>query len=140
MTKMLNFKNNTKELWRLINKSIGKTKNTGSIIPFITVEGITINNPDKIADKFGQFYLTLGSNLALQIKKEQNGITGYLRKIPQNIHSMVLTPTTQHEVKKTIDGLPTKSRSRHDNVSNTLLKSLSESLTYPLTLIFNQLF
>ena len=73
-TKMLNFKNNTKELWRLINKSIGKTKNTGSIIPFITVKGIKINNPDKIADKFGQFYSTLGSNLASQIKKgtEQN--------------------------------------------------------------------
>ena len=53
---------------------------------------------------------------------------------------MVLTPTTQHEVKKTIDELPTKFSSSHDNVSNTLQKSLSESLTYPLTLIFNQSF
>ena len=37
----LNFKNNTKELWRLINKAICKHKNKGSIIPLITVEDIT---------------------------------------------------------------------------------------------------
>ena len=55
-TKTLNFKHNTKELWRLINKAICKNKNSGSIIPFITIKGIKISNPDKIADKFVQFY------------------------------------------------------------------------------------
>ena len=53
---------------------------------------------------------------------------------------MVLKPTSQLEVKKTIDELPTKSSSGHDNMSKTLLKSLSASLTYSQKLIFNQSF
>ena len=72
--------------------------------------------------------------------KGQRGIDDYLQKIHQNINSIVLEPTSQLEVRNTIEELLTKSSSRHDNVSNTLLKSLSVSLTYPLTLIFNQSF
>ena len=51
---------------------------------------------------------------------------------------MFLLPTTQEEVCATIDSLPSKSSSGCDEVSNILLKQLKPSLTYPLTLIFNQ--
>ena len=52
---------------------------------------------------------------------------------------MLLFPTSQQEVDHIINGLPAKSSSGHDDVSNILLKSLKPSLTYPMTLIFNQL-
>ena len=52
---------------------------------------------------------------------------------------MLLLPTSQQEVNRIIDGLPSKSSSGHDDVSNILLKSLKSSLTYPMTLILNQL-
>ena len=51
---------------------------------------------------------------------------------------MLLLPTLQQEVDCIIDGLPSKSSRRHDDVSNILLKSLKPSLTYPMTLILNQ--
>ena len=57
-------KTNTKRLWQVINTVINKRKNKGSTIPYITVEGIRIYDPNKIADEFGKFYSTLGSNLA----------------------------------------------------------------------------
>ena len=34
------YKNNTRMLWKLINQTINKVKNTGSIVPYITVDGI----------------------------------------------------------------------------------------------------
>ena len=60
-------KTNTKMLWQTINAVINKKKNKGSIIPFITVDGIRIYDSNKIADEFGKFYSTLGSNLASKI-------------------------------------------------------------------------
>ena len=60
-------KTNTKRLWQVINTVINKRKNKGSIIPYITVEGIRIYDSNKIADEFGKFYSTIGSNLAKKI-------------------------------------------------------------------------
>ena len=136
--KTLDFKTNTKELGKMINKVICKKRYSGSIIPFITVDGIRIDKPDKIANSFGKFYSTLGSRLASEITEDQYKTEDYLKKIPKNINSMVLVPTTQQEVQQIIDQLPAKSSSGHNDVSNVLLKSLKNSLTYPLTLIYNQ--
>ena len=122
----------------MINKVICKRSHSGSIIPFITVDRIKIDNPDKIANSFGKFYSTLGSRLALEITEGQYKTEDYLKKIPKNINSMMLLPTTQEEVQQIIDLLPAKSSSGHDDASNVLLKSLKNSLTYSLTLIFNQ--
>ena len=134
----MDFKNNTKKLWNLINKVIRKKGHSGSIILYITVDGIKITNPNEIADSFGQFYSFLGSSLAQKILDSQLSTKDYLAKIPRNLHSMLLLPTSQQEVNHIIDGLPFKSSSGHDDVSNILLKSLKSSLTYPMTLIFNQ--
>ena len=38
-------KNKTKDLWKLINKVIGKVKNRGSIISHITIDGLKKYNP-----------------------------------------------------------------------------------------------
>ena len=57
-------KTNTKKLWRVINNVIGKNKNKGSIIPYITVEGVHKYDPTTIANEFGKFYSSIGSSLA----------------------------------------------------------------------------
>ena len=137
--KASDFKNNTKMLWKLINSVIKTTKQTGSMISHITVDGVKVTKPQDIADHFCQFYLTLGLNLARKIDNNQLNIDIYMSKIPRNLHSMFLTPTSQQEVSATIESLPSKTSSGHDEVSNILLKLLKPSLTYPLTLIFNQL-
>ena len=136
--KALDFKNNTKKLWKLINKVIRKRRHSGSIIPYITVDGIKITNPNEIADSFGQFYNSRIQS-SPKIPDSQQGAKDYLAKIPWNLHSMLLFLTSQQEVDRIIDGLPSKSNSGHDDVSNILLKSLKPSLTYPMTIIFNQL-
>ena len=44
----------------------------------------------------------------------------------------------QSEVEKLISALPNKTSSRHDQVSNKILKDLGNTISFPLSLIFNQ--
>ena len=137
----MTLKNNTKKLWELINRAIGKQKNTGSIIPYITLHGIQIqiHSPDHIANAFGKFYANLGSNLANQISPGVTKINDYLKQIPRSLNSFVITLITKGEVENLIKSLPNKQKScSHDKISNTMLKKSSEALSFPLTGIFNQ--
>ena len=65
--KCLQFKQNSKKLWGVINETIKKVKHKGSIIPYITVDGVKHNKPKEIANDFGSYYLSLGSTLAVNI-------------------------------------------------------------------------
>ena len=59
-------------------------------------------NPQRIVNAFGNFYSTLGSNLAKQIKGGVTSIQDYLNRIPHNANSMVMKSTPQHEVEQLI--------------------------------------
>ena len=119
---------------------INKCKKKGSVIPYITVDGVKITKSQAIAEQFGDFYANLGASLAVKIKPRQHNIDDYLNQIPRTLNSVVINGITQQEVERTIDALPNKSSSGCDNVSNTLLKSLKSSISYPLFLIFTQSF
>ena len=134
----MTLKNNTKKLWELVNRTIGKQKNTGSIIPYITHDGIQIHSPDCIANAFGKFYANLGSNLANQISPGITKINDYLKQIPRSLNSFVMTLTTKGEVENLIKSLPNKQSCGHYKISNTMLKKLNEALSFPLIGIFNQ--
>ena len=137
-TKCINYKNNTKKLWQVINQMISKCKNSDSIIPFISINGIKTNNPKQIANKFGSFYSSIGSTLASKFPKGKQDISHYMQKIPRTVSSMSLTNTTQHEIEKLINDLPNKTSCSHDKISNSLLKDLKCCISYPLMVIFNQ--
>ena len=66
-TKCTEYQQNARKLWSLINNTIKKLKNCGSIIPYITVDGLRQYNPIKIANCFREFYSSLGHNLASKI-------------------------------------------------------------------------
>ena len=131
------YKTNARKLWELINNTIKKVKHKGSIIPYITVAGIKHYDPHKIANCFGKFYSNLGSDLANQILPGSTPISTYLNNIPCNLGSIVIAPTTVHEIDLLIRKLPNKSSHGFDNISSTMLKSLRTSIAFPLCHIFN---
>ena len=132
------YNTNTRMLWKLINQTIGKAKNSGSIIPYITVDGLQTYQPKKIAHHFRKFYSTMGKDLAATIKNGPKDINEYLQKILRTLSSMVLTRMTVTEIEKLISDLPNKSSYGHDKISSIMLKKLSNSISYPLQIIFNQ--
>ena len=132
------YKDNTKQLWQLLNQSIGKCKHKGSIIPYITVDGVRTYTPKKIAENFGKFYSTVGENLSATIPVGKKNIDHYLSQIPHNGKSVVMRQTNQTEIENLIKALPNKMSSGHNEINNVMLKSLCSAISYPLQLIFNQ--
>ena len=122
--------NDTRKLWSLLNEVIDKTKRHGSIIPYITTDGLKTYTPSKITNGFGKFYSSLGANLAAKINKGHYDINHYLSKIPRNISSLVLRSASVYEIEKLIHALPTKSSHGHDQISNILLKELNLSVSF----------
>ena len=120
-----------------MNQVIGKMKNKGGIIPFITVEGLKIHSPHRIANEFGKFY-SIGESMASKITQGQHNIDYYLAKMPRDVTSLVMRSTNITEIEHIICKLPNKTSYRHDNISNTLLKQLSPSISFTLNKIFNQ--
>ena len=92
--KCAEFKENSKKLWSQINNTISKEKHKGSIITSITVDGLKQYRPKDIANSFSKFYSELGSNLAKKIVPGTTPVSKYLKKIPQNLNSIVLNPFT----------------------------------------------
>ena len=129
---------NTKKMWKIINEILKKQKHKGAIITHININGVKTYDTRKIANEFGKHYSTIGSNLASSIGKGINRISHYLDQIPTNHHNMMMTFTTQEEIKQLINNLPNKTSCGHDQISNELLKTLANSISYPLSNIFNQ--
>ena len=129
---------NTKQLWKLINGVICKKKHSGSIIPYITINGIKTYDPKKIANAFGNFYATMGSELAGKIPKSRRNIHDYVSDIPRTLNSLTVRNIKHTDIEKIINSLPAKTSSGHDEISNKLLKDLNCTISYPLSIIFNQ--
>ena len=55
-SKCLQYKSNTKKLWELINKSIGKTSNKTCIIDKIKVETVAYVEPNDIVNELCNYY------------------------------------------------------------------------------------
>ena len=136
-TKVNESKTNTKKLWKVINNIIGKTKNNGSIILYITVDGVKKYDPSEIANEFRQLYFSLGSNLAKDIKPGQRTIEDYMSRIPRTL-SLALHATSPTEIEKIIKVLPSKTTYGHEKISNNMLKTFNEAISHPLSLLFIQ--
>ena len=135
--KCTEFQQNARKLWSLINNTIKKVKNRGSIIPYLTVNGLRQYNPMKIANCFGDFYASLGLNLASKIIPGTTPLLTYLDSIPRTVNSIIVRPTTVPEIDTLIKQLPNKTSYGHDQISNVMIKALRMSIIYPLCHIFN---
>ena len=55
-----------------------------------------------------------------------------------NTKSLVLNKTNVKEIESLIKKLPNKTSCGHDSISNVMLKHPSDSISFPLMIIFNQ--
>ena len=74
------YKNNTKKLWELINKSIGKTSNKNCIIDKIKVGNVELVEPKEIANELCNYYSNIGAKLANSIPPPTLDNQSYLKK------------------------------------------------------------
>ena len=69
--KCVEFKNNSKKLWNMINKISGQNTDKTSIIEYIKVDNIEHYNSQGITNNLCKYFATIGKNLALKIPKSK---------------------------------------------------------------------
>ena len=117
----------------MINNVVKKTTDKTCIIDSIKVGNIVYDDADTISNKFGKYFSTIGTSIAIKVGNSSKPIDFYLNKILRVTNSVFLTPCTSSEIKTLIAALPNKASSGY----NSLLRELGDSILNPLTTLFN---
>ena len=136
--KCIEFKQNTKQLWQLINKINKKTKDKTTLIPKLKLNNIEYHSGKDVSNILAKHFSTIGKKYAEKIEKPQTPLKDYIEKIPKNNESMYLNPVKESELDKLIRELPNKKSCGYDKINNCLLKELRPVIIHPLTVVFNK--
>ena len=131
-------KNNSKKLWKTINRVVNRTNNKTEVIEKLKINGITEYRGQEIVEEFAKYFSTIGKKYATQMPASKSSINLYLEKIPKHTSSIFLEPCTEQEISRLIRNLQPKKSSGTDNIDNVILKEIECHLTLPLMLIFNK--
>ena len=132
------FRNDSKKLWSVFNRIIGKTRNKLDLPTKIKdANSVIISGNKNIANEFCDFFSTIGAKLSNKIPTSSVPYGEYLSGIWSQ-KSFFLSPTDEHEIAKIILGLKNKYSTGYDEMSNVLLKKLIPEICHPLSVIFNK--
>lgn len=129
-----NSTNKSKEIWKIINNELGKTKNINNIT--LKFNDITTDDPKQVANSFGEYFSTIA-----KVKTEEhfgNNISRTCTTSPFCPNSIFLEPVDQNEVITVIKGLKNKNSSGVDGVSIKVVKSVCEEIAQPLAIMINK--
>jgi len=136
-TKLFAQNTNAQDTWKAINKTLNRNTKTDSHIDQLTVNNTTYNTPKEMADCLNNFFTTIGHTIASKIPPTTADPQTYMR--PHNSPPFSFSTIPQTEIDIIIKNLKPKHSTGHDDINTTLLKSLREEITPPLTLIANQM-
>ena len=114
-----------------------KQNDKSSIIECLEINNIQCYESKLIADEFGKFFSTVGTQYARKIGNPVILLNEYLSKMPRNTKSIYFTPVTESEIMTIIDKLHNKNSHGHDGLSNKFIKSIKTALCKPLHILFN---
>ena len=127
-----------KNLWLVINHTIGKVNDKTCVIESINVGNIHLHEAKAISNELARYFTTVGKNFADKTPVPENDINHYLNKISHSDKSLFLQPTTCSEILILINKLLNKKSSGPDGITNCLLKDFKKNIVTPLEIIFNQ--
>ena len=101
------------------------------------IDGHQVTNMTSIANKFNEYFTSVGSNLTNAIDtRGKPAYTSYLR-VP-SITAFNFTYTNSDEVRILINNLKPKQSAGHDSISSKLLKDIGHIIAPTLSVIINQ--
>jgi len=132
-------KDNIRDTWKLINKVLNETTGSGHkpTVTKIKDKNLVVNDPKVIADKFNEYFVNIGPNLAKNIPEIPNrSITDTL---PQSVkNSIFLSPCTSAEILNIVATLKNSKGLGVDGFSTPVIKQVIMSILSPLTVICNK--
>ena len=131
------FKDDIKKTWDTIKSVMSRTKNKRHIPNCLVVDGNEIKDKITIAEKFNDFFINVGPNLADSINtKDKKDFTSYLTQKIE--HKFNFECVTVDDISKILNKFESKTSTGHDNLSMKVFKRIAPSIFEPLTCIINQ--
>lgn len=109
------YKGNLKLTWKLINEIINKKKSKAEIPDSFKENEEIISQPKEIANKFNEYFVNVGPNLADKIPEQMINYNTYLTKRYKN--SLFLDAITEQEVETEINQLKVNKACGYDEIS-----------------------
>jgi hypothetical protein len=134
---LTNIKSDSKNTWNTINEVLHRTANKSHLPNYFKINDEFVTNPKQIADKFNDFFVNLGPNLAKNIDvKDKPTFDSYLKNKPAT--KFHFNTITEAITQKIMSKMKPKSSSGIDNISLKLLKLSMPHIIQPLTALINQ--
>uniref|UniRef100_A0A672FN99 Reverse transcriptase domain-containing protein n=1 Tax=Salarias fasciatus TaxID=181472 RepID=A0A672FN99_SALFA len=125
-----------RELWKILNNVIHKSKGKVCYPKHFTVEGKENDNMMDVANCFNKFFVNIGSDLAEKIP-DVGRDTGNHNFINRNLSSMFLRNVEEKEVIQVVSACKNKTSRDCNDIDMILVKNVIECISKPLTYICN---
>lgn len=128
---------NIKETWKIIKSMINSNIKSNDITEICDSSTI-INDPEKIVNKFNDFFVNVGKSLANKIPATDGNYRDYLKhNILEHSGSLFLDPVDSDEILNIINSLQSNKAAGYDEISPKVIKATAYMLARPLANIFN---
>ena len=131
-------KSNLRYLWKLINEVINRNKLKPELPDHFKENETLITDPTEISNKFNEYFINVGPNLATKIPVSDINFSNYLGE--RCLKSIFLDPVTENEVEFEICKLKENKSCGHDEIPPKLVKNISKYIIKPLTYTYTQSF
>ena len=135
-----NKKHSCKETWNIFNAIINKRQKDSSYPECFEMNGSKFTTKNDIENGFNIFFANIGEELAAKIDTPLSGTSIHDYLDNENAQSMFLSPVTEEEVVSIVRTCNSKTSTDSNGISMVILKKTIQSITKPLTTIFNMSF
>jgi len=135
--KLKHARSDSKLVWNIINEVIGKPNQIKNNINMIrNKSGITINQTTEICNELNDFFVNVGKNLEVE-KLNPYKLFPYENNNIIN-DSIFLKPIDKGEISKLLNKIKNNNSYFENDLTNYILKNVSNSISFPLSIIFNK--
>ena len=128
-----------KSTWNTINDLLGRKKSWNALPrTFLNNNNEEISDPKLTANKFNDFFVNVGPNLAKKFSRETDEFYKFLNGSYND--SMFLYNTNYEEISNVIDKMACKSSCGVDGISSKVVKYVAQYISIPLWHVFNLAF
>ena len=115
--------NNTKSIWRNLNKIFSKGGRKENVVDEIVINGSSVSEPVAICTHFNEYFCSVGNDLSKNSLKESINYKNYLKSPIAN--SFFCEDVSMNELESVIISLKSSKSSLGDSMSSFLLQKCS---------------
>ena len=132
------FENNLKNLkntWKGIKSIISKKSPFSNSLTLLTFQNENIDNPERIANIFNNYFSTIGEKIQAKIKHSHKKYTDYLTN--ENADMFFLSPADKEEIKFILSSLDINKSTGPYSIPIKVLNMLKNDISEQLADLFN---